>query len=126
MKATIRRTIALITACLFLSAAVAACSGIQTVQPYEIGKVAAESLLYDARVLQNQGVITPDQFAQIRKIYDQLSIAQSIAIDARKMVIVYNTAENQDKVRLTMSNVTALSSQLLDLAISLGIKGVSK
>lgn len=98
------------------------CAGPQTVKQYELGKVAAESLLYDARVLQNKGMITADQFNQVRKVYDQLKQAQDIAIDARKAVISYNTAENKAKATTAMSNVLSLSTQLVGLAQSMGIK----
>ena len=97
------------------------CKGIQTVKPFELGKVAAESLLYDARVLQNKGMITADQFNQVRKVYDQLKQAQDIAIDARKAVITYNTADNQAKASTAMSSVVSLSTQLIGLAQSMGI-----
>lgn len=114
--------------CVFIVAimTMTACSGVQTVAPYEIGKVAAEAILYDARILQNQGVITAVQFDRIRKLYDQLAIAQNIAIDARKTVIVFNTAENQEKVKIAMTHVIEISAQLMELAVSLGIKGVNR
>lgn len=102
--------------------ALVACAGPQTVKPFELGKVAAESLLYDARILQNKGTITADQFAQVRKVYDQLKTAQDIAIDARKAVILYDTADNQAKAAAAMSSVVSISTQLIGLAQSMGIK----
>jgi len=110
--------IAILLVCLL---ALTACPGVQTVKPFELGKVAAESLLYDARVLQNKGMITADQFNQVRKVYDQLKQAQDIAIDARKAVITYNTTDNQAKAQAATSSVVSLSTQLIGLAQSMGI-----
>lgn len=102
--------------------ALMACAGPQTVKPFELGKVAAESLLYDARILQNKGTITADQFSQVRKVYDQLKVAQDIAIDARKAVILTGTADSQAKATTAMSSVVSLSTQLIGLAQGMGIK----
>lgn len=101
--------------------ALMACAGPQTVKPFELGKVAAESLLYDARILQNKGTITADQFSQVRKVYDQLKVAQDVAIDARKAVISYDTGTNQERAAKAMSNVISISTQLIGLAQSMGI-----
>ena len=97
------------------------CAGPQTVKPFELGKVAAESLLYDARILQNKGTITADQVNQVRKVYDQLKVAQDIAIDARKAVIMQNDPANQAKAATAMSSVITISTQLIGLAQSMGI-----
>ena len=102
---------------------VQSCTGPQTVKPYELGKVTAETLLYDARAMQNKGTITAAQFDQVRKVYDQLRVAQDIAIDARKAVIVANAAPDvAAKAQTAMNNVIQLSTQLIGLAQSIGIK----
>jgi len=99
----------------------AACAGPQQVKPYELGKVTAESILFNARVLQNKGQISADRFEQIRQIYDQFRQAQDTAIDARKAVIAYNTADNQAKARAAMNGVLLLSARLVSLAQGIGL-----
>lgn len=96
-------------------------TGPQPVKQYELGKVTAETILYEARVMQNHGAITVDQFNQIRDIYDQLRQAQDIAIDARKAVIAYNTTDNQNKFTVAMNNVLALSIRMVTLAQNIGL-----
>ena len=99
------------------------CTGVQTVKPYELGKVTAETILFDARVLMNKKVITPVQFDSMLKVYDQLKVAQDIAIDARIAVIKTNSAPDAlNKANLAMNNVISLSMRLLTLAESMGIK----
>jgi hypothetical protein len=99
------------------------CTGVQTVKPYELGKVTAETILFDARVMMNKKVITTAQFDEVRKVYDQLKVAQDIAIDARKAVIKTNSAPDAiSKSSLAMSNVIILSTRLIELAQSMGIK----
>ncbi|MCX5825090.1 MAG: hypothetical protein NTY86_16755 [Deltaproteobacteria bacterium] len=99
----------------------AACAGPQQVKTYELGKVTAESILFNARVLQNKGQISAAQFDQIRKIYDQFKQAQDTAIDARKAVIAYNTADNQAKAQTAMNGVLQFSAQMISLAQGLGL-----
>jgi len=101
--------------------ALAGCSGPQPVKQYELGKVAAESILYNARVLQNRGQISAAQFDQVRKVYDQLKQAQDAAIDARKAMIAFDTADNQAKARIAMDGVLRLSTQMIGLATEIGI-----
>lgn len=99
----------------------AACAGPQQVKPYELGKVTAESILFNARVLQNKGQISAAQFDQIRKVYDQFKQAQDVAIDARKVVIAYNTADNQAKAQTAMNGVLQFSAQMISLAQGMGL-----
>jgi len=117
-----RKRIGVVIVCLFLMAIVLACSGVQTVKPYELGKVTAETLLFDARIAQNQGKITADQFDQVRKVYDQLKVAQDTAINARKAVIMVNNPATQNKAQEALNQVLAISMQLVNLAQSLGMK----
>ncbi len=100
------------------------CAGPQTVKPYELGRVTAETLLYDARIMQNKGALTADQFNQVRTVYDQLKVAQDIAISARKAVVDNSKDASPAKVSNAMNNVINLSTQLIKLAQSMGIKGV--
>jgi hypothetical protein len=116
-KIVVLRILVLALAVIFL----AACAGPQQVKPYELGKVAAESLLFNARVLQNKGQISAAQFDQIRTVYDQFKQAQDAAIDARKTVIAYNTADNQAKAQTAMNGVLQFSTQLISLAQGMGL-----
>jgi len=101
--------------------ALAGCSGPQPVKQYELGKVTAETILYDARIMQNQGKITAAQFDQVRKVYDQLKQAQDAAIDARKAMIAYDTADSKAKAQTAMDGVLRLSTQMLTLAQDIGL-----
>ena len=102
-----------------------ACAGPQPVRQYELGKVTAETLLYEARMAQNRAQLTAYQFDQVQKVYDQLRAAQDIAIDARKAMIQFNTVDNQAKAQKAMDAVLALSSRLISLATDIGLmKGV--
>lgn len=103
-----------------LAAMLFACAGPQPVRQYELGKVAAESILFEARVLQNQGKITAAQFDKVRAVYDRLKQTQDLAIDARKALIAYNTADNQNKAQAAMTAVLQLSTQMVGLATELG------
>jgi hypothetical protein len=99
----------------------AACAGVQSVKPYELGKVTAETILYQARVAHNDGILSDDQFYKVRDAYDKFRDAQNVAIDARKSLIAYNTAENQNKANIAMNEVLKLSTEFLALAQSLGL-----
>ena len=102
-----------------------ACAGPQPVRQYELGKVTAETLLYEARMAQNRAQLTAYQFDQVQKVYDQLRAAQDIAIDARKAMTQFNTVDNQAKAQKAMEAVLALSSRLITLATDIGLmKGV--
>ena len=106
-------------------AIITACPGQQSVKPYEAGKVTAEGILFNARVAQNSGLITADQFGEVKKVYDQLKEFQDLAIDARKAMIIYNTSEMANKYDTVMSDVIKLSMRLMDLSTKLKlIKGV--
>ena len=115
------KRIGLITVLVATLALVAGCSGPQPVKQYELGKVAAETILFDARVMQNRGAITADQFGQIRKIYDQLREAQDIAIDAREALITYETPGSKLRSQVAMEGVLRLSTQMITLARSIGL-----
>ena len=105
--------------------ALVACAGPQPVKQYELGKVTAETLLYEARMAQNRAQITASQFSQVKIVYDQLKQAQDLAIDTRKAMITFNTVDNQAKAQKAMDAVLSLSTQFIALATDLGLmKGV--
>lgn len=113
--------IVMAAAFLFILAIMQACAGVQTVKPYELGRVTAETILFDARVLMNKKVITEAQFNEARKVYDQWKAAQDIAIDTRKLAVKTSLAPDIATANLAMSNVLILSTRLLTLAQSMGI-----
>ena len=108
--------------CVFVALAFAGCAGPQAVKQYEIGKATAETILYNARIAQNKGLLSADNFAKIKDAYDKLKMAQDAAIDARKAVIAYNTADNQAKAAAAMNSVLTVSAEFLNLAQKLGLQ----
>lgn len=101
-----------------------ACAGVQSVKPYELGKVTAETILYQARVAQNQGTITENQFVQVRDAYDKFKAAQDVAIDARKAMIAVGTADAEQKATVAMNNLLILSTEFIALAQKFGLMEV--
>ena len=101
-----------------------ACAGVQSVKPYELGKVTAETILYQARVAQNNGTITENQFVQVRDAYDKFKAAQDVAIDARKAMIAVGTADAEQKATVAMNNLLILSTEFIALAQKFGLMEV--
>jgi hypothetical protein len=101
-----------------------ACAGVQSVKPYELGKVTAETILYQARVAMNQGTITKNQFVQVRDAYDKFKAAQDVAIDARKAMIAVGTADAEQKATVAMNNLLILSTEFITLAQKFGLMEV--
>ena len=101
-----------------------ACASVQSVKPYELGKVTAETILYQARVAQNQGTITENQFVQVRDAYDKFKAAQDVAIDARKAMIAVGTADAEQKATVAMNNLLILSTEFIALAQKFGLMEV--
>jgi hypothetical protein len=121
------RALCLLVVFVLVVGLLAACPGVQSVKPYELGKVAAETILFDARVAQNKGIITEQQFIEVRRVYDQLKIAQDIAINTR-MAYIAGTIGPDGKptttefmVQSAMNSVLSISMQLVNLAQKLGL-----
>lgn len=91
-------------------------------EPYEIGKVTAETILFKSRIAQNKGLITEDQFNQIRKIYDDLYVLQNQAIDLTIAYVKYNKQSDKEKLDALMNEIEKLSLKLLELSLKYGIK----
>jgi len=120
----IRKRIILAAICmLLLSVACQQCSTVQTTKPYEIGKVTAETILYEARILQNRGELSEQDFETVRGIYDKLKDAQDVAINARMSLIQYHSAGAETQAEIAMLEVVNLSSELLRLAAKYKIGG---
>jgi len=93
-----------------------ACATPQSTKPYAISKVTAETILYEARVLLNNGKITAQDFDVIKTSYDYLQKAQDAAIDARIAAIRIGTAEANQKWQVAWEQVLRLSNNLINLA----------
>ena len=118
---------------LVLTFVLCACAGPQTVKPYAVIKATAEEVLYDARIMNNQGDITDAEFEKVAGIYDKVKAAQDAVINARITVInitkAYNDAmanadpatQNDIKTKLSAAqvalaaNVAEVSALLLEL-----------
>lgn len=148
MKRQLRLLAAVMMLFIFImSMGLAACSGPQTVKPYAVVKATAEEILFDARVMQNKGMITDAEFQKVAAIYDKVRAAQDAVIDGRKTVAQISLSYDallkanidpdalnstyaklqaaQQALNANMAQVTALLSELAGIAAQLGIKGVN-
>lgn len=114
------RALSVVVLCVFL----VACAS-SMVKPLEVSKVTAETALYEARLLQNKGVITEAEFLQLKTVYDKLKIAQDVAIDTRIAYLMLSSTENEAKMLNARKVVTQLSAQFVSMAEKLGIGGTS-
>lgn len=97
------------------------CAGTQSVAPYEIGKVTAETILYEARVMQNEGKITDTDFAKVKKAYDTMAATQALAIDFRIAYLQNRDAANKVQYEAYLRNIPLLLKDLLDIGAALGV-----
>lgn len=97
------------------------CSGVQTVAPYEIGKEAAVTILYEARLMNNSGKLSDEDFAKVKRAYDSLAAAQNLAIDFR--ITYLQSKDPADKIQYEayLRNVPLLLKDLMELATSFGV-----
>ncbi|MCL4490470.1 MAG: hypothetical protein M1510_00990 [Nitrospirae bacterium] len=100
MKSVIGKIFASIVSLTVL--ALTACTGAQMVKTAEVSKSTGESILYEARMLQNKGVITDGQFNNIRDMYDLWQPAEKLAIEARIAYLRVKTADNKQKMYLSI------------------------
>lgn len=91
------------------------------VKPVKITKDTAEAALYQARVMQNNGTLTADQFATVRKAYDALKTAQDTVIDAR---VAYLADGSATKKAALDAALTALANELANLTRVAGDFGI--
>lgn len=76
------RIAVLIIVAVCIAFAFAAC-GVKTVKGFQASKAIAESVLYESRILFNQGKMDAKTFDAVRASYDKLKTAQDAAINAR-------------------------------------------
>jgi hypothetical protein len=102
---------------LFLASfAFAGCGGAGILKTAQVTKDTAETALYEARVMERQGVITADQFAEVTKAYETVRAAQGVLIDARETYLKSPTQDNQSAVTAAIVALAADSAQLIDIA----------
>jgi hypothetical protein len=57
--------------------------GAKSVKGFQVSKTVAETVLYESRLLQNQGKMDDATFAKVKDLYEKWAVAQNAAIDAR-------------------------------------------
>jgi hypothetical protein len=93
-----------------------ACGGTTVLKTAQVTKEAAEAALYEARILQNTGAITVDQFNEVRTAYDALKAAQDTLIDARESYIQSPSQDNKTALTSAASALARESTALIDVA----------
>jgi hypothetical protein len=112
-KAFAKKVAMVIFVCAF---ALTACGGTAALKTAQITKETAEATLYEARVLENRGVINADQFAEFKKAYDSLHTAQGALIDARLDYLASPTQDSKAALDAALLTLAADSTQLIDIA----------
>ena len=108
-----RRVVCLLIA---MSLLLAACGGTAVLKTAEVTKETAEAALYQARILERQGKITPDQFAEAMKAYDVLRVAQGALIDAREAYLKSPAQDTQSALDAAVVTLAAKSAEFIDIA----------
>ena len=90
---------------------------------FEATTVTAETILYKARVAQNSGVITSDQFAKIADVYTKWRACQIVAIDAEKVYLRMNTADAKNKLAAALVEGDRVFSDLVGAAKAFKLLG---
>ena len=112
-KVFVRKAVALIIIGSFL---LAACGGTVVLKSAQVTKATAEAALTEAVAMKQSGTITPDQFAEVKKAYDALKVAQGVLIDARIAYLKSPTQDIQAAVDAAVSALAAASGKLVDIA----------
>jgi hypothetical protein len=81
----------------------------------------AESILFNARVLLNTGIITPVQYVQVRTAYEKLRKTQNALVDSYVLIMQSPTAANSSAYQLNAMQLIKDIKALTDLAVSLGV-----
>jgi hypothetical protein len=112
--------IALVT---IMAVAVTGCTTAAQVKAAQANTASGEAILFQARVAQNQGTITPAQYQQVRDIYTKWRAATILAIDAEEVYLKVNTADAKDKLAVALSNAGVIFQDLTRLAVEFKIIG---
>ena len=109
-----------ITALLIIAALLAACGPTIVLNGSKATKDTAETVLYEARVAQNNGIITAEQFGEIRTAYDELRQAQDAVINLRLAHLANPTESGQKAIDAQVLAVGALSLTFIDICRKYG------
>lgn len=126
MKITRNTKLATFLMITVLMLALAACGTPSFVKPTHVTKDTAETVLYQARVMQNKGTLTAAQFDTVRKAYDALKVAQDTVIDARIAYLTESTTTKQAILNAAISGVSKNLAAFMQLATDFGIMGGDK
>ncbi len=91
-------------------------------QGMSIAKGVAESILFNARVLQNAGKITETQFNQVRAAYDTLEAGERGLLTSLTTFAQNPTPANQNLYQLDVMKLIRDMQTLTSVAMTLGIK----
>lgn len=94
--------------------------GIKSVKGFQVSKEIAETVLYESRVLQNQGKMDAATFDKVKGIYDKLKVAQDSAINARIAYLKTNSAADQTTLDKYSAVVSELTIGLIAIATQFG------
>jgi len=97
------------------------CSGTSFLRTAETTNITAKEILYQARILDNKGVITASDFTAIRNVYDRLIEAERVAVQARVDYLKVQTAAKEQRMNVAIHKVEDLMRQLITLALKYGI-----
>lgn len=111
---------ALAVATILLTACVTACGPTIVLNGSKATKDVAETVLYDARVAQNNGIITEKQFEEIRAAYDELKEAQDMVIDLRLAYLKNPTDYGQNAIDAQILAVSTFSLKFIDICRKYG------
>lgn len=118
MKRFIGKLVALVLVVGLLFSFVAC--GAKTVKGFQAGKVVAETVLYESRILQNQGKMDAATFDKVRGLYDKWAVAQNSAIDARIAYLRSGAATDKSNLDKWSAVVSECVTGLVAIATQFG------
>lgn len=97
------------------------CGGSAVVKSVESVKVAGETILIEAKVMNATGKLSDADFAKVKKAYDSLAAAQNLAIDFRIAYLQSKSESDRVQYEAYLRNLPLILNDLITLAKSLGI-----
>lgn len=104
---------------LFIGIAFAACSA-KTVKGFQVSKVVAETVLYESRILQNQGKMDAATFDKVKGLYDKWAVAQNAAINARIAYLKSGLETDKGNLEKWSAVVSEVTVGLVTIATQFG------
>ena len=110
-----------ISVCMVLAImfAFAAC-GAKTVKGFQVSKEVAETVLYESRILQNQGKMDAASFEKVRGLYDKWAVAQNAAINARIAYLKSGLETDKANLEKWSAVVSEVTTGLIAIATQFG------